>query len=173
MAAPASLFSAWESYYVIVGSSSGALIGLQFVVMTLIAESGPTRSRGEAVSAFSTPTVVHFCAALLVAAILSVPWGSVAPAGVAIALEGLLGLAYAIVVLRRPVRQSEYAPVLEDWVWHNALPILAYVTLFLAGLTLPSRPSGPLLAIGGAPPLFGFIRLPHPSGTVTTPPVEV
>jgi hypothetical protein len=30
--------SSWENFYVIVGSSAGALIGLQFVVMTLIAE---------------------------------------------------------------------------------------------------------------------------------------
>ena len=27
----------WENFYVIVGSSAGALIGLQFVVMTLVA----------------------------------------------------------------------------------------------------------------------------------------
>jgi len=27
----------WQNFYVIVGSSAGALIGLQFVVMTLIA----------------------------------------------------------------------------------------------------------------------------------------
>ncbi len=29
---------AWENFYVIVGSSAGALTGLQFVVLTLIAE---------------------------------------------------------------------------------------------------------------------------------------
>jgi hypothetical protein len=29
--------SEWENFYVIVGSSAGALIGLQFVVITLIA----------------------------------------------------------------------------------------------------------------------------------------
>jgi hypothetical protein len=28
----------WENFYVIVGSSAGALIGLQFVVMTLVAD---------------------------------------------------------------------------------------------------------------------------------------
>jgi hypothetical protein len=33
-----SALSAWESFYVIVGSSGGALIGLQFVVITLIAD---------------------------------------------------------------------------------------------------------------------------------------
>ena len=30
----------WGSSYIIVGPAAGALIGLQFVVMTLIAESG-------------------------------------------------------------------------------------------------------------------------------------
>jgi hypothetical protein len=30
--------AAWDSFYVIVGSAAGALIGLQFVVMTLIVD---------------------------------------------------------------------------------------------------------------------------------------
>jgi len=33
--------AAWESFYVIVGSAAGALIGLQFVVLTLIATRPP------------------------------------------------------------------------------------------------------------------------------------
>lgn len=40
--------------YVIVGSSAGALIGLQFVVMMLIAER-PVLRAGEAGAAFGTP----------------------------------------------------------------------------------------------------------------------
>lgn len=35
----ANALAAWESFYVIVGSSGGALIGLQFVVITLIADN--------------------------------------------------------------------------------------------------------------------------------------
>ena len=33
------LFSQWDSFYLIVGGAAGALIGLQFVVLTLIANS--------------------------------------------------------------------------------------------------------------------------------------
>jgi len=33
-----SAFSAWETFYVIIGSSAAALTGLQFVVVTLGAE---------------------------------------------------------------------------------------------------------------------------------------
>jgi hypothetical protein len=34
----------WESVYLIVWAAAGALIGLQFVVMTLIAERPPVRA---------------------------------------------------------------------------------------------------------------------------------
>ena len=37
----------WDSFYVIVGSAAGALIGLQFVVMTLMADS-PTQAGAQA-----------------------------------------------------------------------------------------------------------------------------
>ena len=49
----------WENFYVIVGSSAGALTGLQFVVMALIADAQAKATMHE-VRAFGTPTVVHF-----------------------------------------------------------------------------------------------------------------
>jgi uncharacterized membrane protein len=63
----------WENFYVIVGSSAGALIGLQFVVITLIAER-PALRAAEASAAFATPSVVHFGVVLLLSAIASAPW---------------------------------------------------------------------------------------------------
>lgn len=62
----------WESFYVIIGSSAAALTGLQFVVIALIAEAR-TRSTPREIAAFGTPTIVHFCAVLLLSAILSAP----------------------------------------------------------------------------------------------------
>ena len=58
----------WDSFYVIVGTAAGALIGLQFVVMTLIADRPPTPAAG---AAFATPTIVHFGTALLLSALLA------------------------------------------------------------------------------------------------------
>ena len=69
----ASPLSAWESFYVIVGSSGAALTGLQFVVVTLVADSTLNTSTRE-IDAFATPTVVHFCVVLFIAAALSAPW---------------------------------------------------------------------------------------------------
>ena len=65
----------WDSFYVIVGSAAGALVGLQFVVMTLIAEKPPRAP--EAGAAFATPTVMHFSSVLLLSALLRAPWASI------------------------------------------------------------------------------------------------
>ena len=132
----------WESFYVIVGSSAGALTGLQFVVLTLISESGRIRGTSETMSAFASPNVVHFCVALLVSAILSAPWHGLAPAGVALIACGLGGFLYSLRVLLTAMRQKDYKPVLEDWIWHTTLPILAYAALAHSGLRI-ARESTP------------------------------
>src|SRR3569832_2233850 len=54
-----SALSEWDSFYLIVGGAAGALIGLQFVVMPLIAER-PQAGMADAARAFAAPAVVHF-----------------------------------------------------------------------------------------------------------------
>src|SRR6478735_3039707 len=103
--------SEWQNFYVIVGSSAGALIGLQFVVLTLIASRPVGAGTAQAGHAFATPTIVHFGAVLRLAGILSVPWREVAPAAVLLGLCGLMGIVYAAVVSRRMRRQGAYKPV--------------------------------------------------------------
>ena len=157
----------WESFYVIVGSSAGALIGLQFVVLTLISEAGMARGSGETMSAFGSPNVVHFCAALLVAAIFSAPWGGLGPPGVGIAVAGVCGFVYSVAVLRRAMRQRDYKPVLEDWIWHAALPLVAYAALVYAGIQLSRVSSDALYIVGGSALLLVFIGIHNAWDTVT------
>ena len=92
--ASVSILARWKDFYVIVGSSAGALTGLQFVTMTLISESRINDKR--AVQAFGSPTVVHFCMALLVSALGSCPWDGLLPLAVAIGCCGIGGVVYAL-----------------------------------------------------------------------------
>jgi hypothetical protein len=133
-----SALASWESFYVIVGSSAAALTGLMFVVITLAAErwSGQTEP---AVAAFATPTVVHLCAALLVSASMSAPWRTIEAAGLAVGIAGAAGVAYTLIVTRRAHRQTNYRPVLEDWVWHALIPFVAYLSYAIAGLGAHAR----------------------------------
>ena len=158
---------AWESFYVIVGSSAGALTGLQFVVLTLISEAGMIRGSSETLAAFASPNVVHFCAALLVSAIFSAPWQGLAPPGITVAVVGLCGMVYSLMVLRRAMRQKDYKPVFEDWAWHAALPILAYAALVHAGIQLARVPTHALFIVGGSVLLLVFIGIHNAWDTVT------
>src|SRR5207245_5779269 len=59
----------WQNFYVIIGSAAATLTGLMFVVVTLFAGVRVrVSSPSEAFATFNTPNVVHFGAALLVAA---------------------------------------------------------------------------------------------------------
>ena len=156
----------WDSFFVIVGSSAGALTGLQFVVLTLVADSPRTQSSGEGIAAFGSPNVVHFCAALLVSAIFSAPWHALAPAGIATAVAGILGVVYSFTVLRRAMRQREYQPVLEDWIWHALLPTLAYAALVHAGFALRQEHADTLYIVGAATLLLVFIGIHNAWDTV-------
>jgi hypothetical protein len=151
-------FTAWESFYVIIGSSAAVLIGLQFVVITLTAEINAPGG-DSAVGAFSTPTIVHFCAVLLIAAILSAPWSALSSAALALGVCGVAGLAYTLMVVRRARRQTIYVPVLEDWIFHAVLPLIAYVTLLLAALLLQRNPAPSLFVIGGTALLLLFVGI--------------
>src|SRR5215472_16818582 len=125
-----STLAQWDSFYVIIGSAAGALIGLQFVVITLVADR-PRPRAAEASRAFSTPTIVHFCTVLALAALLRVPWRTIAEAAFVWGLVGICGAAYALVVARRMRIQSAYRPDLEDWAFHALLPLAAYAILGL------------------------------------------
>ncbi len=143
------LLSAWENFYVIVGSSGAALVGIQFVVIALISDMRQ-RPTADTIGAFGTPTVVHFGGALLISAILSAPWPSLAPASVALAACGLGGLLYVAVAIRRARRQTMYQPVLEDWIWYMILPSSVYAALALAGLLLRTAPQTVLFVVAAA-----------------------
>lgn len=147
--------AAWDSFYVIVGSAAGALIGLQFVVMTLVAQKPPPRA-SEASPAFATPTIVHFSATLLLSALVRVPWHTVNAAAVPWGLVGLVGVVYMLLVARRMRLQGAYQPVFEDWLFHALLPLVAYVVLVLAAFVVPLHERVALFTVGAAALLLLF-----------------
>jgi hypothetical protein len=157
----------WENFYVIVGSSAGALIGLQFVVITLIADMPVARGQPQAGAAFATPTIVHFGAVLLLAAILSAPWHGIASAAVLWGLLGLSGIVYEIIVTRRMRVQIVYTPEFEDWLFHVLLPFAAYAILGISAFAARSHVREALFAVAAAALLLLFIGIHNAWDAVT------
>jgi hypothetical protein len=157
----------WENFYVIVGSSAGALIGLQFVVITLIAERPIARADAQAGDAFSTPSVVHFAVVLLLSAVVSAPWDGIGGAAILWGLVGLSGIVYVVVVARRMRAQTAYKPVFEDWLFHALLPSAAYATLAASAFTARPFPRPALFLVGAAALLLLFVGIHNAWDAVT------
>jgi hypothetical protein len=156
----------WENFYIIVGSSAGALTGLQFVVMALVADS-PARTDSGTIDTFGTPTVVHFCAVLLVASLLSAPWPTLWQAATAVGICGAAGVIYSLIVVRRARRITAYKPQMEDWIFHCVLPLVAYATLLVAGVALTIRHVPALFGVALFALILLFVGIHNAWDTVT------
>src|ERR1700739_1024226 len=108
---PASAFVAWRAFYGLLGEPAAALTGLQFVVIVLGAQVNVLGS-ASTTRAFGTPTIVHFCVALLVSAVMSAPWDGVVSVAIVLGACGAAGIVYALVVIRHARLQTSYVPVL-------------------------------------------------------------
>jgi hypothetical protein len=160
-------FAGWENFYVIVGSSAGALIGLQFVVMTLIAGTPAGHGSAQAGHTFATPTVVHFGATLLLAGIITAPWVVVFPAAALWGSLGLVGAIYALYVAHRMRTQVAYRPQFEDWLFHAFLPLVAYGALVFSAVLSRDHLHRALLINAAAAMLLLFVGIHNAWDAVT------
>ena len=155
----------WGSFYAIVGSSAGALIGLQFVVATLVA-ARPALRVAAAGAAFATPTIVHFGTALFLSALLQVPWQSIVVLAVLWGIVGIGGIAYGAIVARRMQQQSIYQPELEDWLFYAGLPLAAYAMLALSPFAARNHTREALFCVGSSALLLLFIGIHNAWDTI-------
>jgi uncharacterized membrane protein YuzA (DUF378 family) len=157
----------WENFYVIVGSSAGALIGLQFVVLTLIADLPSVPRQPQAGAAFATPTIIHFSVVLLLAAVISAPWQGASAAAVVWGIVGLSGIVYEVIVVRRMRIQTVYAPEFEDWLFHVLLPFAAYAMLAVSAYATRWNLARALFGVAAASLLLLFIGIHNAWDAVT------
>jgi hypothetical protein len=146
----------WANFYVIVGSAAGGLIGLQFVVMTLIANLPIARGNAQAGDVFSTPTVAHFAVVLLLSAAASAPWDGIIAVVALWGVVGASGIVYVVIVARRMRSQTAYQAVFEDWLFHALLPLLSYTTLAAAACVALSKPRTALFLVAAGSLLLLF-----------------
>jgi hypothetical protein len=161
-----SFLSAWSNFYVMTGSAAAALTGLMFVVITLVTGER-SRTTRDGLSTFSTPTVLHFGAVLLISAMLCAPWHSLIHVAVLTGLSGLVGLGYAVRIAFRASKLSTYKPDLEDWICYTVLPLVAYATILAGSIGLSVAPASALFALAGGVILLIFTGIHNAWDVVT------
>lgn len=164
-----SLLGPWSTFYALMGASSATLIGLMFIVVTLVAGRPRVNQSPEATGTFSTPTVVHFGAALLLAAIVLAPWRDLIHTAILVGLVGAIGTIYAwrVILKTRHLDTANYTPDAEDFAWYNILPFAAYGAVLLAALAIPFLAAKALIALAAGTLLLVFIGIRNAWDVVT------
>ena len=153
------LLSEWQNFYVIVGSSAGALTGLQFVVMALIADMPAMEQESNAVAVFSTPSIVNFGAVLLLSAVLVMPWHSITPISMVWGVAGAVGILYTAITGWRFSRQRAYTPVFEDYFFRVIMPVIGYAVLGAAAFVAKNHERAALFQVAAVALVLLFIGI--------------
>lgn len=127
------ILTPWATFYTVAGSAAAGLTGLMFVVITLVTDAR-RGSTHDGIDTFSTPTVMHFSAALLVSLILCVPWHALSYPAALLAAFGVWGIGYTAIVGIRARKLTAYQPDASDWTWYTLLPFIAYVAMLAGAL---------------------------------------
>jgi cytochrome bd-type quinol oxidase subunit 2 len=145
------MIQGWDNFYIMAGTSAATLIGLMFVVLTLGTHLAIPASRaGQGLDAFVTPTLVHFGGVLFQSMTALVPWWSRWPSAIIFGLSGLLGLTYAVLVVRLLRRLDFVSLDHRDWFAYAGASGLANLSLLAgsAGL-IAEKPFAPFAIAGG------------------------
>jgi len=88
------MFDHWDSFFLLIGGAAGALIGLLFIVVTLI-RGGDSGARLRGASVYMTPTVAHLAIVLTVSALATAPGSPISAAGVIFGACALVCLGFS------------------------------------------------------------------------------
>jgi hypothetical protein len=164
-----SQLNAWSTFYATMGTSAAALTGLVFIVITLVAGTERMRRSELGLATFTTPTVVHFCAVLYVAAVFIFPWRAYSGVAVLVGVCGVYGVIYVGTVIRATMRLDPelYVPDREDWTWFGIVPLLAYLAILGGAIVLPHAALQALFAVAGGVLLLMFTGIRNAWDVVT------
>lgn len=130
------MFAGWETFYQMIGSAAGALMGLLFVVATLTGSLGVDKAQVGA-KVYLTPTVFHFAAVLVASATTMVPHLSAPASAGLLGLAGVLGFLYAANVARMLIAGDlTEAPHWTDIWCYAVMPAGAYLVVIAAAAAL-------------------------------------
>jgi hypothetical protein len=139
---------AWHDFYLMLGPTAGALIGLLFVVITLTANMERKRA-SEGITVYLSPTVFHLGAVVFLSGIALAP--NLPPrmlAGLVLAC-GLIGLAYAVYIGRGLVTADMETYTSDFWWYAVAVGVLYAELTVTGGLFFSGSQAAPMALAGG------------------------
>src|SRR5262245_4969956 len=139
----------WHDFYVLVGTASATLVGLMFVAVS-IGTSIFSEDHRAAMTAFITPTVMHFAAALFACLLGTIPTHTWYTLGGLLGAGALAGSIYSAKLVVQMIIRHRFNVDLSDRLFYALLPLLGYLLALTAAwlLLIQSNISVNLLATG-------------------------
>jgi hypothetical protein len=156
---PAELLHDWHDFYTLVGTASATLVGLMFVAAS-IGSSIFNEEHRAPMTAFITPTVMHFAAVLFACLVITIPTQSWRSLGGFIGAGGLAGLIYCARILVEIIFRHRFNVDITDRLFYALVPLLGYLLAIVAAvlLVMQSAASANLIAAALLALLFAGIR---------------
>lgn len=141
----AELLHDWHDFYLLVGTASATLVGLMFIAVS-IGASIFNEDHSAGMTAFITPTVMHFAAVLFACLLVTIPTQSWHTLGGLLAAGGLTGSLYCGRLVVAMIIRHRFKVDLIDRLFYALLPLLGYLlALISAALLLMQSAASPNL----------------------------
>jgi hypothetical protein len=155
----AELLRDWHDFYVLVGTASATLVGLMFVAVSIgTAIFNEERSAG--LTAFITPTVMHFAAVLFACLLSTIPTQTWATLGGLLGAGALAGSIYSGGLVVQMIIRHRFKVDLSDRLFYALLPLVGYLLALMSAvlLLMQSAMSANLIAAAVLTLLLAGIR---------------
>jgi hypothetical protein len=149
----------WHDFYVLVGTASATLVGLMFVAVS-IGTAIFNEGHRAAMTAFITPTVMHFAGVLFACLLVTIPTHTWYTLGGFLGAGALGGSIYSGGLVVQVIIRHRFNVDVIDRLFYAFLPLVGYVLALIAAVLLCMRVavSTDLIAAAVLTLLFAAIR---------------
>lgn len=154
------LLREWHDFYVLVGTASATLVGLMFVAVSIGTAIFDEDHRA-ALTAFITPTVMHFASVLFACLFATMPSHTWYTLGGFLGAGALAGSIYSGGLVVQMMVRLRFKIDLEDRLFYSLLPLAGYALALVGAVTLFTHSavlSADLIAAAVLTLLFAAIR---------------
>ena len=131
----AELLHDWHDFYVLAGTASATLVGLMFVAAS-IGSSIFNEEHRAPMTAFITPTVVHFVAVLFTCLLVTIPTHSWRTLGGLMGAAAIAGSIYCWKIVVQVIIRHRFNVDFIDRLFYTLIPVLGYLLALMAAVLL-------------------------------------
>jgi hypothetical protein len=134
----AELLHDWHDFYVLVGTAAATLVGLMFVAVS-IGTAIFNEDHRVAMTAFITPTVMHFASVLFACLLTTIPTHTWYSLGGLLGAGALTGSIYSGGLVVQMIIRHRFNVDLSDRLFYALLPLFGYLLALISAALLLMR----------------------------------